>query len=111
MTEMGTSGPLTQEPTSSPDFWGKNILDSFPRRGLVAIWLGLWRGYLVYMDCPESPWDLWVLGPFCLTPQGVRGTGSRVVCQLARPPPLVLSQGWVSLVNMKLGGLRKGPPQ
>lgn len=31
-----------------------------------------------------------------------------VACQLALPPPLVLLQGWVLLISVKIGDLKKG---
>lgn len=78
---------------------GKERTDSSPSRGPVAIFLAdTGVGSLV---CTEAP--------------GPRGRLSssplvdwNVACQLALPPPLVLLQGWVLLINVKIGDLKKG---
>ena len=95
-TEMGearSSNPRTG------GFWGKNIVTPLPQG---AQWPSLWL---------ILGWALWCALKL-LEPRGRLSSSPlvawKVACQLALPPPLVLLQGWVLLINVKIGDLKKG---
>ena len=114
MSGAGVGVGRGQREKQTPCWTGSPIQNSIPgpwdhnlSQRQMLNWLSQW------VWCPSvwcthgvGPW-LYVEAPRMLgKPMGGLGHGP---LQLALPPPLVLCQGWVLLINMKLGISRKEP--